>query len=115
MKLAEQSCRPVTAGTAPFSVKEAEALLLQVPSWSLEDGKIKREFRFRDFQQAVQFANKIAEIAVEQDHHPDITISYNKVTLVLTTHKIGGLSMNDFIMAARIDLLGGGQRSEKAA
>ncbi len=115
MKLAEQSCKPVTAGTAPLSLKESEALLPQVPAWSLKDKEIKREFRFKDFGQAMQFTNKVAEIAVEQDHHPDISISYNKVTLALTTHKIGGLSINDFIMAARIDLLGEAKRGEKAA
>ncbi len=68
------------------------------------DTEIKREFRFKDFRQAMEFVNSVAAIANEQDHHPDIFISYNKVQLTLSTHKIGGLSLNDFIVAAKIDL-----------
>ncbi len=110
MKLAEQTCKPVPAGTVPFSRKESEALLLQVPAWSLGDKEIVREFRLGDFRKAMEFVNNAASIANEQDHHPDISISYNKVRLTLSTHKIGGLSLNDFIMAAKIDLLAGQQR-----
>ena len=105
MILAEQTCKPVQSATAPLSPAEAQALLLQVPAWSLEGQEIKRAFRFKDFREAMDFANKVAAIANEQDHHPDIFISYSKVLLTLSTHKIGGLSLNDFIMAAKIDLL----------
>jgi 4a-hydroxytetrahydrobiopterin dehydratase len=76
---------------------------------------IGREFRFRDFRQAMDFVNSIAAIANEQDHHPDIFISYNKVQLTLSTHKIGGLSLNDFIMAAKIDRAADRQRIGQAA
>ncbi len=109
MKLSEQTCKPVPTGTVPISRKEAEALLLQVPAWSLGNKEIMREFRFGDFRKAMEFVNNTASIANEQDHHPDISISYNKVRLTLSTHKIGGLSLNDFIMAAKIDLLAGQQ------
>jgi 4a-hydroxytetrahydrobiopterin dehydratase len=105
MKLAEQACTPVQAGTAPLARKEAEALLLQVPTWSLGEKEIRREFRFKDFRQAMDFVNNVASIANDQDHHPDIFISYNNVRLTLSTHKIGGISINDFIVAAKIDLL----------
>jgi len=105
VKLAEKACKPVRTGTASLSRKEAEALLLQVPAWSLSDKDIRREFRFKDFRQAMDFVNKVASIANDQDHHPDIFISYNNVRLTLSTHKIGGLSMNDFIVAAKIDQL----------
>ena len=105
MKLAEQACKPVRTGTASLSRKEAETLLLQAPTWSLGEKEITKEFRFGDFRQAVDFVNNVASIANDQDHHPDIFISYNKVRLTLSTHKIGGLSMNDFIVAAKIDLL----------
>ncbi len=103
MKLAEQTCRPIPAGAAPLSRGEAAELAPQIPSWSLADREIKREFRFKDFRQVMLFTNQIAKIVDEQDHHPDLFISYNKVVISFSTHKIGGLSMNDFIMAAKID------------
>ena len=105
MKLAEQACKPVRSGTAPLSREDAQALQLQVPTWSLSEKEIRREFRFKDFRQAMDFVNGVASIANDQDHHPDIFISYNNVRLTLSTHKIGGLSLNDFIVAAKIDLL----------
>ncbi|MGE5172266.1 MAG: 4a-hydroxytetrahydrobiopterin dehydratase [Betaproteobacteria bacterium] len=105
MKLAEQKCEPIKKGTPPLSRKEAETLLQQIPAWSLNDKEIVREFNFQDFRQAINFVNLIAGIANDQDHHPDILISYNKVRVTLSTHKINGLSMNDFILAAKIDLL----------
>lgn len=115
MKLTEQKSKPIQAGAVPLSRKEAEALLPQVPAWTLEEKSIIREFRFKDFHQAMDFVNRAAAIANEEDHHPDIFISYNKVKMILSTHKIGGLSMNDFIVAAKIDLSANQQRSEKAA
>jgi 4a-hydroxytetrahydrobiopterin dehydratase len=115
MKLSEQRCVPIKTGTLPLSRTEAEALLPQVPTWTLGDKELTRDFRFKDFREAMQFVNKIAAIANEQDHHPDIAISYNKVRLTLSTHKIGGLSMNDFIVAARVEELEHHLRKEKAA
>ncbi len=115
MKLAEQKCQPVKADTLPLSVKESEALLLQIPAWSLAEGELQREFKFRDFRKAMDFVNVIAGIANEEDHHPDIFISYNKVGITLSTHKINGLSMNDFIVAAKIDRKAEQPISEKAA
>jgi 4a-hydroxytetrahydrobiopterin dehydratase len=66
---------------------------------------ITREFRFISFVEAIAFVNNVAEIAQEQDHHPDIFISYRTVRLTFSTHRIGGLSQNDFIMAAKVDRL----------
>jgi len=105
MKLAEQDCKPVQAGVAPLSRKDTEELSREITQWSLSEKSIQREYRFKDFRQAMNFVNNVASIANEQDHHPDIFISYNKVRLLLSTHKIEGLSLNDFIMAAKIDLL----------
>ncbi len=115
MKLMEQKCQPIKAGTPPLSGKEAEALLLQIPAWSLTDRELVREFKFRDFRQAMGFVNLIAGIANEEDHHPDIFISYNKVRITLSTHKISGLSTNDFIVAAKIDSKAEQPINEKAA
>ena len=81
----------------------------QIPDWNMieVDGiaRLERTYKFKDFRQAMEFVNRVAEVAEEQGHHPDIYIYYNKVNLVLSTHKIGGLSYNDFIMAAKIDEL----------
>jgi 4a-hydroxytetrahydrobiopterin dehydratase len=115
MKLVEQNAKPVAAGIAPLSVKESETLLLETPAWSLRENEIARNFRFKDFHEAMQFVNEIAAIANEQDHHPDIYISYNKVRVTLSTHKINGLSLNDFIVAAKIDRVADRQRHENAA
>ena len=71
--------------------------------WSLDGDKIKKLFKFDDFVKAMEFVNKIAAVAEEAGHHPDITIQYNKVEITLWSHFISGLSMNDFIVAAKID------------
>jgi len=105
MKLTEQLARPISKGTVPLQRNEAAELLREIPQWSIGDRTIGREFRFKDFRQAMDFVNSVAAIANEQDHHPDMFISYNKVQLTLSTHKIGGLSLNDFICAARVDAL----------
>jgi 4a-hydroxytetrahydrobiopterin dehydratase len=105
MKLAEMTCNPIKKGTAPLTPAEAEGLMPQIPAWSLGEKEIKKELRFKDFRDAMNFVNRIAAVANEQDHHPDICISYNSVQLTLSTHKIGGLSLNDFILAAKIDQL----------
>jgi 4a-hydroxytetrahydrobiopterin dehydratase len=105
MRLVEEKCEPCAAGTAPLGIAEAEVLARETPRWSLEDKQIERQFQLKDFRQAMDFVDKVAEIAEAQGHHPDIFISWNKVRLVLSTHKIGGLSRNDFVVAAKIDQL----------
>ncbi len=84
---------------------EAEELMREVPQWTLKDEAIEREFQLKDFRKAMEFVNQVADIAEKQDHHPDILIRYNKVTLTLSTHKVRGLSPKDFILATKIDLM----------
>ncbi len=115
MKLAEMKCQPIKAGMPPLSLRETEALLLQIPAWLFNDRELWREFKFKDFRGAMDFVNLVAGIANEEDHHPDILISYNKVRITLSTHKINGLSLNDFIVAAKTDLKAEQYISEKAA
>jgi 4a-hydroxytetrahydrobiopterin dehydratase len=105
MTLAEQKCETCRAGTPTLSKEEAGEMLQETPNWVLKDKAIEREFKFGDFREAIDFVNAVADVAEPQDHHPDIHISYNKVRLELSTHKIGGLSRNDFILAAKIDKL----------
>lgn len=92
-------------GVPPLTREATEELLIQVPDWRLaEDNKsIQREFKFGTFPGAIEFVDIVAKIAESEGHHPDINISYNKVTLMLTTHAIHGLSENDFILAAKVD------------
>ena len=71
----------------------------------IDETRIRHEFKFKDFKQAIAFVNKAADIAEEEGHHPDIHIHYNRVVIELWTHSIGGLSENDFIMAAKIERL----------
>ncbi len=102
MLLVEKRCEPVKAGTPPLQPGEVHRLLEEVPGWTVKDNALEREFNFRNFKEAIDFVNNVAARAEEEDHHPDIHIYYNRVKLILSTHKIGGLSYNDFIMAAKI-------------
>lgn len=76
-----------------------------LPDWKLrEEGKaIQREYRFKDFKEVIAFFNRIAQIAEEENHHPDLKIGYNRVGVELSTHALKGLSENDFILAAKFD------------
>jgi len=108
VNLAAKKCQPCKGGTPPLDQEQAREYLPQIHSdWQLvEEGRrIRRRCKFPDFQAAIAFVNKVAEIAEQEGHHPDITINYRNVTLDLTTHAIGGLSENDFIMAAKLDQL----------
>src|SRR3990167_4433095 len=103
--LTQKKCVACEGGAVPLNRIEAEVLLKQISGWNLsEDGKIiSREFTFKNFVEAMDFANKIALIAEEEGHHPDLAISWGKVGISLTTHAIKGLSENDLILAAKID------------
>jgi 4a-hydroxytetrahydrobiopterin dehydratase len=105
MKLSQEKCEPCQVGTPPLSREEALELMKETPDWTLKDNTIEREFEFDDFRGSIAFINRVAEVAEEAGHHPDIFIYYSKVRLQLSTHKIGGLSKNDFILAAKIDRL----------
>lgn len=105
MKLSDERCAPVEKGQKPLGRPEAEALSREVPGWSLRDASLEREYRFKGFEEAMGFVNRVAAIAAGEDHHPDIRVSYNTVGLVLTTHKTGGLTRNDFIVASKIDTI----------
>ncbi len=88
-----------------LDASEIKESLKKVPEWELDKKAIERVFEFDDFTQAIDFVNAVAEIAEEEEHHPDIDIRYNKVTLRLSTHSEGGLTESDFDLAERIDTL----------
>jgi 4a-hydroxytetrahydrobiopterin dehydratase len=105
MVLAEQKCRPCAGEDKPLDAERARGMAREIPLWTLAGNAIEREFRFKDFREAMAFVGKVADIANAEDHHPEISIAYSRVKLSLTTHKIGGLSANDFIFAAKVDRL----------
>lgn len=106
MDLTQKHCVPCEGGTPPLPDEKEDELVQQTPEWLLiRDGthKITRQFKFKNFKEALTFVNKVGELAELEGHHPDIKIVYNKVQLDLFTHAVGGLSENDFIMAAKIN------------
>jgi 4a-hydroxytetrahydrobiopterin dehydratase len=103
--LSSGHCVPCEGGMLPIDKQSAEILIQKIPNWALSDDvkSIYREFKFPDFKQALEFTNKVGVIAEAEGHHPDIELSWGKVGIKLSTHAIGGLSGNDFILAAKID------------
>jgi 4a-hydroxytetrahydrobiopterin dehydratase len=106
MKLSEKRCVPCESDFPPFTKRQAKKYIRQLKrGWKLEDNKLEKTFKFKNFVQSMGFANQVALIAQAENHHPEIEISYSKVEIELWTHAIGGLSENDFILAAKIDQL----------
>jgi 4a-hydroxytetrahydrobiopterin dehydratase len=104
--LASQTCVPCRGGVPPMKGVELQRIHQLVPQWKVvEDRQITRLFTFPDFKQALDFVNRVGEIAESQGHHPDILLAWGKVEITLWTHKIDGLTHSDFIMAAKIDQL----------
>ncbi|QDT64020.1 4a-hydroxytetrahydrobiopterin dehydratase [Calycomorphotria hydatis] len=101
-------CKPCEGGVPKLEREEAVAQLAEVPEWELNDdaSMISRKWTFKNFVEGMDFLNKVAEIAEEDQHHPDLHLyGYRNVRIELMTHAIGGLSENDFIVAAKIDAI----------
>lgn len=105
--LTSHHCVPCEGGTLPLTREECSVYLDQVKEWTvLNDLVLEREFSLKNFKAALAFINKIGEVAESEGHHPDLLLhDYKKVTVTLTTHAIKGLSINDFVMASKIDQL----------
>ncbi len=105
--LTQKKCVPCEGGMAPLTKMEAEAMLTHTPGWMLSDDTktISRTYRFKNFAESLAFANKIGALAEQEGPHPDLRVSWGKLTVELSTHAIGGLSENDFILAAKIETL----------
>jgi 4a-hydroxytetrahydrobiopterin dehydratase len=107
-ELVQLHCKPCEGGVAPLRPEQVREYLKAVPRWQLSaDGKrIRREWRVKDFAEALALFNRIGQVAEEEEHHPDLHLTgYRDVAIELATHAIGGLSENDFILAAKIDTL----------
>ena len=99
-------CVPCTDDTPALTKAEVEARLALVPQWRLEPPRIVRRFTLPDFRAALAWMNRVGMLAEEEQHHPDFHLtSWNHVELVLWTHAVGGLSLNDFVLAGKIDEL----------
>jgi 4a-hydroxytetrahydrobiopterin dehydratase len=109
LALEEEKCAACRADAPRATEEEITQWRGEVPDWMLieEDGeeKLQRQFSFNNFREALDFTNRVGELAEEQNHHPALTTEYGKVNVVWWTHKIGGLHRNDFVCAAKTDLL----------
>jgi 4a-hydroxytetrahydrobiopterin dehydratase len=107
--LTKESCVPCRGGVPTLTDEEIAALTPQVPEWSVAEvagvKRIQREFKFKDFRQALDFTVAVGEMAEREAHHPDVHLSWGRVLVEIWTHKIKGLHQNDFILAAKTDEL----------
>jgi len=107
-ELAKKKCKPCEGGVEPVAPGEAKKQIEKLPGWKLsaDSKKIRKEWVVKEFMTAINFFNEIARIAEAEDHHPDLHLTgYRNVAVELSTHAIGGLSENDFILAAKVDQL----------
>ncbi len=106
-KLAEKKCVPCSEGTPPMKSEEIEKYKKELKDdWEVvEDHHLEKTIKFKNFKEALDFTNKVGEIAEEEGHHPDIFLAWGKVKLTVLTHKIDGLSESDFVFAAKVDQL----------
>ena len=106
-RLLDQQCRDYASHEPALAPAEIKKLLLLAPSWQYDQQTphIYRKFRFDDYQATIAFVNKVAQIAQREDHHPQLTVSYNQCSVSYQTHSVSGLTENDFICAAKINQL----------
>jgi 4a-hydroxytetrahydrobiopterin dehydratase len=107
--LALKECVPCKGGVPPLKGDELNKLAQQLgEGWRVIGGHhLEREFKFQDFRAALDFTNRVGELAEQQNHHPDIYLAWGKVKLTLWTHKIDGLTESDFVFAAKVNRLAG--------
>jgi 4a-hydroxytetrahydrobiopterin dehydratase len=105
--LAQEHCVPITATSQRLKMEEASELLPQVNGWKIsnqgEEPRLEKTYPFEDFKQALEFTQRIGNVADQENHHPALLTEWGKVTVDLWTHKIKGLHRNDFVMAAKCD------------
>jgi len=108
-------CAPCEGGVPPIGPEEADRLLATLDGWGRREDRLHKHFRFRDFREAMRFVGAMADLAESEGHHPDFCVHYSAVDVEVWTHAIGGLSENDFILAAKIDALPRGWAPEASA
>lgn len=105
MDLRSKRCVPCEGGVGKLTPEQIGVLMPALRGWEIVGDKITKRFTFPNFVEAMTFLNRVATVAEEEGHHPDFCVHYNKVDMALWTHAIGGLSENDFILAAKIEAI----------
>ena len=105
--LTQKNCKPCEGGVKPLDSTEIARLMQKIPQWQFVEDKqeLHRSFKFKNYYQTMAFVNAVAWLAHQEDHHPDLEVSYSQCLVRYSTHAIGGLSDNDFICAAKVDAL----------
>lgn len=104
-ELSTKRCVPCEGGIPKLDADQVSSMLGQISGWEAREDRLHKILTFKDFVEAMAFLNRMAEVAEAEGHHPDFCVHYNRVDLTVWTHAIGGLSENDFILAAKIDAL----------
>ena len=125
MSLRDRNCAPTQPGQAPLTDADIALLLPEIPGWKIvrvpdrptQSGanQLRKTFSFEDFLGAMTFVNRIAALAEAEQHHPDFAVHYSKVEVTIWTHSVGGLTDNDFILAAKIEGKTEGKTDDKTA
>lgn len=107
-ELAAKTCVPCRGGVPPLKGEELKALLTQLGGgWRVvNEHHLEKDYAFKNFREALEFTNRVGQVAEQQDHHPDIYLAWGKVGLKVWTHKIDGLTESDFVLAAKADAAG---------
>ena len=103
--LSNKHCKKCEVGTAPLLQEEINERLLQIKGWTQFGQLIGKTFEFKNYYQTIAYVNAVAWLSHQEDHHPDLNVTYNKCHIQYSTHSINGLSDNDFICAAKVDAL----------
>jgi 4a-hydroxytetrahydrobiopterin dehydratase len=103
--LASMKCKDLPAGTPALTRTQIDTLLKEVPGWDYDGKVVGKTYSFKNYHETMAFVNAVAWIAHREDHHPDMSVSYNRCRVEFSTHSIGGISDNDFICAAKIEAL----------
>ena len=104
-ELAQQHCKPLKGKEHQLTAAGARELIAALPGWQLDAAHIHKAYKFADFVHALAFVNALGFIAEQQNHHPDLELGWGRVLVKFSTHDVGGLSMNDFICAAKVEVL----------
>jgi len=104
-ELAQKHCKPCEKGAKPLDERQVAERLKQLPGWEGRGGEIAKTFPFKNYHETMAFVNATAWVSHREDHHPDLEVGYNRCRIRYSTHSVGGLSENDFICAAKIDLI----------
>lgn len=103
MDFSKKKCVPCEGGVDPIGESSAKKMLKDIPGWQIVNAKLKREFKFKNFIESLNFTNKVGIIAEKEQHHPDIELGWGYCNVTIFTHAIGGISENDIILAAKIN------------